>query len=43
VEEHLTIGRRKVETGRVRVRTVLNQREKVAGADIYRQAVLSST
>ena len=39
VEEHLTIGRRTVETGRVRVRTVLNQREEVARADIYRQAV----
>jgi uncharacterized protein (TIGR02271 family) len=38
-EEHLTIGRRTVETGRVRVRTVLNQREEVARADIYRQAV----
>jgi uncharacterized protein (TIGR02271 family) len=39
VEEQVSIGRRTVETGRVRVRTVLHQREEVAKADIYRQAV----
>ncbi|PSJ38074.1 DUF2382 domain-containing protein [Allosphingosinicella deserti] len=39
VEESLAIERRTVETGTVRVRTVLQTREEVARADIYRQAV----
>lgn len=39
VEENLVTQRRTVETGTVRVRTVLQQREEVARAEIYRQAV----
>ena len=39
IEESLAIERRTVETGTVRVRTVLQTREEVARADIYRQAV----
>ena len=39
VEETLTTQRRTVETGTVRVRTVLQQREELARAEIYRHAV----
>lgn len=39
VEESLVTQRRTVETGTVRVRTVMQQREEVARAEIYRQAV----
>ena len=39
VEETLVTQRRTVETGTVRVRTVMQQREEVARAEIYRQAV----
>jgi uncharacterized protein (TIGR02271 family) len=38
-EENLVLQRRTVETGTVRVRTVLQSREEVARAEIYRQAV----
>jgi len=39
VEENLVVNRRTVETGTVRVRTVLEQREELARADIYRHQV----
>lgn len=39
VEENLAVHRRTVETGKVRVRTVMQQREEVARAEIYRHAV----
>lgn len=39
VEESLVTQRRTLETGTVRVRTVMQQREEVARAEIYRQAV----
>ena len=39
VEETLSTQRRTVETGTVRVRTVLQQREELARAEIYRHAV----
>ena len=39
VEETLVTQRRTVETGTVRVRTVLQQREELARAEIYRHAV----
>lgn len=39
VEETLATRRRTVETGTVRVRTVLEQREEIARAEIYRHAV----
>lgn len=39
VEESLVTQRRTVETATVRVRTVMQQREEVARAEIYRQAV----
>ena len=39
VEETLATHRRTVETGTVRVRTVLQQREEIARAEIYRHAV----
>ena len=39
VEENLTIHKRTVETGVVRVRTVVQEREELARADLYRHAV----
>ena len=39
VEENLVVQRRTVETGTVRVRTVMQSREEIARAEIYRQAV----
>lgn len=39
VEESLSLNRRTVETGKVLVKTILNQRKEIAKADIYRHAV----
>jgi uncharacterized protein (TIGR02271 family) len=39
VEERVTVGRRVVETGQVRVRTLLEERSEVAGADLLREKV----
>jgi uncharacterized protein (TIGR02271 family) len=39
VEENLAIHRRTVDTGKVRIRTVMEQREEIARAEIYRHAV----
>jgi uncharacterized protein (TIGR02271 family) len=39
IDESLTVHRRTVETGTVRVRTVLQQREELAKAEIYRHSV----
>ena len=39
VEERVTVGKRVVETGSVRVRTLLEERSEVAGADLLREKV----
>ncbi len=39
VEEHLTVATRQVETGRVRVRTVVDEHTEYARADLFREAV----
>ena len=39
VEETLSVGKRTVELGTVRVRTVLSEREELARADLFRHAV----
>ena len=39
-EETLSVRKQTVETGKVRVRTVLQERQEIAQADIFRHAVL---
>ncbi len=39
VEERVTVGKRVVETGEVRVRTVIEERSELAGADLLREKV----
>lgn len=39
VEERMTVGKRVVETGSVRVRTLVEERDEVAGADLLREKV----
>ena len=39
VEESLAVSKRTVETGTVRVRTVVQEREEIARADLFRHAV----